>query len=599
MTPVAAPRPSPPIVAPPAAAPPVAATPAVAPPASARAAEFDEGTALIEPRPFLLRIVASSGGEVVGREFRINALFALIGRGEDCSVVLKHDHSVSRRHARIQAVDDDTFRLADAGSSYGVWVGDRRITEEVIRAGEPFRVGDTTFECRPLAVEQEESGSTRMMSGLDDLLARVATRHLEEAGEALAITGSRPILLDDPSVAYYVTAGKVEVFTVTVKDGRPLGARNHFVTVGPGDVLFGFDLRFARDSGFLGAGKGGTQVRKIARSEIERLVADRSVAAEFARAVDAWVAGMSARLTRDIFPRPPSDVSLHAEQEAALERGKLAKAAGAPVWVEAPPGSLLYIGLTTLVAEQEQCLFPVAAQSWIEPAGESHEALALTPQSTVASLASGRLWQALDFFHQVLCECEFINKRLALVEEFQRLESKQQQSKAARDAALDAIGAVLAGRHTEPTEGTPSGPAEPIVEACRRIGRSLGIKVKTPADARADRTFEDHLGAIASASRFRTRRVVLRGDWWRRDQGPILARIEQTGAPIALLPDGPRRVTWFDPTANTRTRVTPKLASTLAPFGYVFYRCFPPGRWAFATSSGLAPGVWAPISECS
>ncbi len=154
---------------------------------------------------------------------------------------------------------------------------------------------------------------------------------------------------------------------------------------------------------------------------------------------------------------------------------------------------------------------------------------------------------------------------------------------------------MLAGRHTEPTEGTPSGPAEPIVEACRQIGRSLGIKVKTPADARADRTFEDHVGAIASASRFRTRRVVLRGDWWRRDQGPILARIEQTGAPIALLPDGPRRVTWFDPTANTRTRVTPKLASTLAPFGYVFYRCFPAG--ALGVRDVVRFGAWGLDSD--
>jgi hypothetical protein len=98
------------------------------------------------------------------------------------------------------------------------------------------------------------------------------------------------------------------------------------------------------------------------------------------------------------------------------------------------------------------------------------------------------------------------------VDEVQRLDIKAKQSEAAKGAAYDAIGAVLAGKNVEPDIGQ-SGSAEPVLAACRLVGHASGIRVKTPAESRAQRTFEDNLGAIASASRFRTRRVVLRGAW--------------------------------------------------------------------------------------
>ena len=52
-----------------------------------------------------------------------------------------------------------------------------------------------------------------------------------------------------------------------------------------------------------------------------------------------------------------------------------------------------------------------------------------------------------------LCQCEFINKRLALLDEFDRLDDKARQSDAAREAAMDAIGAVLAGNERNRGDG--------------------------------------------------------------------------------------------------------------------------------------------------
>src|SRR4029079_623057 len=112
-------------------------------------------------------------------------------------------------------------------------------------------------------------------------------------------------------------------------------------------------------------------------------------------------------------------------------------------------------------------VFPLTPQTWMEPASEV--AITLKPLTTTEVSAAGKLWSGLDLFHQTLSECEFINKRLAVVDEFQRLDSKARQSEAARDAAYDAIGAVLAGKHAENAELTPSSDAEPVLHCCRLI----------------------------------------------------------------------------------------------------------------------------------
>lgn len=527
----------------------------------------------VAPAEFVLRVVASKGGPVsVGTEFKVAGGVATFGRGDECTVSLK-DGSVSRRHAQVQAVEGGRFRLEDFGSANGVWIGDRRVTEEVIDPGVQFRVGNTFFEAQVVVVEPE-SDHTVMMSDLGELLARVAVKRIEDAGEPVAIAGSQAIVLDDPGVVYFVASGKAEIFTVGLVEGRPLGARNHFLTVSAGDAFFGMPRDEGQESAFLATSKSGVDIRRMSRDTFIGLAGDADLAGQVARIVDGWVLALSTRLTRDVSSRPYADVTLQAATPASIGPGQRTRPAEGVVWVEVDPGRLFYIGLATLFPDDPQ-VFPLAASAWLEPSGDSTERVPLTPRASSDLLTDPALWTGLDYFHRVLCECEFINKRLAIVDEFERLEAKEIQSKAARDAAIDAIGSVLAGQHTEPTGLARLSGGKPLVEACRLIGDLLGVTVKSPADSKAERTFEDHLQAIASASRFRTRRVAMKGDWWNHDNGPLLAILEASGSPVALLPNGPGAYTCIDPAAKTQQRVTPEVAETFGAFGYCFYRSFP------------------------
>ncbi len=568
-----APRARAPEPAPPPPADDFAQTVIVPRPEAARAPALRAGP---PPLEFLVRVISTKGRTPVGKEFRVPAGSATIGRGDDCAIALD-DNSASRVHARVEAVaaSPGQFRLVDAGSSNGTWIGEGRIKDQLIAVGQTFRVGDTFLECHPPAVRLDQ---TLAMSGLGDLLAKEAARHLETAGESVPIGGAHVILLDDPTQAYYIASGKVDVFTVTVKDGKALGTRNHFISLSPGEGFFGVDPSQMPDSGFIATGKGGTQVRRVPRAELRALAgADAQNAKLVAAWVDAWVGGLSARLTRDIFPRPAADVGVARDKETLLEKGKVGNAEGGVVWVDIEPDRFSFIGMTTLTPEDGGVPFPLTPQTWLALTEEAEAGETLRGRATGEMLAKGELWAGVDLFHQVLCECEFINKRLAVFDEAQRLQSKARQSKEALDAGYDAIGAVLAGKAPAGLETGAAGSVEPVLDACRLVAGALGIKVKAPSEKAKDKPFEEHLASIASASRFRTRSVALRGEWWKQDAGPLVAQTEK-GAPVALLPRSHRSYDCVDPATKVRRLVNQEVAASLALFAHTLYRPLPVGQ---------------------
>lgn len=89
-----------------------------------------------------IRIEHLSGpedGKVVG--FSKNSI--IIGRAEDCDLVLAHDGTVSRHHARIVR-DGEKFFIEDLGSTHGTFVNGERITGRTeLRPGAIIRMGNT------------------------------------------------------------------------------------------------------------------------------------------------------------------------------------------------------------------------------------------------------------------------------------------------------------------------------------------------------------------------------------------------------------------------------------------------------------------------
>jgi hypothetical protein len=82
-------------------------------------------------------------GPSLARAYPLGGSGALIGRGEDCAVMLIGDGTVSRRHALIR-YDGRQVTVEDSGSTHGTYLAGQRITWAVpIRRGDVIQVGQT------------------------------------------------------------------------------------------------------------------------------------------------------------------------------------------------------------------------------------------------------------------------------------------------------------------------------------------------------------------------------------------------------------------------------------------------------------------------
>ncbi len=114
----------------------------------------------------------------------------------------------------------------------------------------------------------------------------------------------------------------------------------------------------------------------------------------------------------------------------------------------------------------------------------------------------------------------------------------------------------------------------PLAAACQAVARAAGITLRIPP-AVVQGKARDPLRAIARHSAVRTRRLVLRDEWWKQDSGPMLAFLEDGNRPVALLSRARRGYDLFDPQADTTIRVNRATARTLTGIAHIYYRPFP------------------------
>jgi NHLM bacteriocin system ABC transporter ATP-binding protein len=459
----------------------------------------------------------------------------------------------------------------------------REALGDVARAG-----GATGFFRRPDAAAsgEHELGHTFVMPATAGMAEKA--RRIEEEGEAIEVSAHRPFLLDDVDSVYYVVEGGLLIFTVALEKGAPVGQRTHFLGIGAGQCCFGFDLKgYALGSGFLVVPKQGTKVRRIPVTRMQQLARIPQQGEGVAALLDTWVGGLSKALTPTTAKRV-NELPLKAGTELKLDRTNKATSADGVVWVDLWSGSVLFDDVSTLVFPRKRAFFPITPDSWIRPLGDEFGELVLTPKKTTEVVGDANFWLSLQVFHRALCECEFVNKKLANVDEYVRLQAKAHHKEAAEEAAYDAIGAVMRTESDTPRELLDAVGSEPVLKACALVGHAFGIEVRGNPGATEDLAYEEQVAAIAASSGFRTRLVMLRDDWWNYDHGPLLGQHAESRLPVALLPTGTRSYEYINPKTGERGKVNAKIGETLTPFGFTFYRPFPDGSLAVRQVIGFA-----------
>lgn len=415
---------------------------------------------------------------------------------------------------------------------------------------------------------------------------------MADSAATQVLSGKTPLLLVDPTLAWSILEGRAEVYAVRMRAGKPHGARRHLCTLLAGDLAISPGLS---DTG-LALQVVGMPGTRVARLDRERLLAwaDGPAATEereaLAKAIDRYLSGLCAGLTRDITPKPNLRRELVSGQLLDLSETRVLRPAQGVWWLcRVPPPvtpgedsvrAPLYLGIQEVTTPASGPICALTAQTWIlnPEAGAKGRALLL---DTLAMLATPGWLMAFDYFATLFFQCLDLELRLADVDSHNAISSKVQAAGRSRVNGLAQLQGVLSAERLG--EGPPC--EYPLAAASARVAQAAAIEL--PAMRfRGDEGVED----IARSWGIQQRRVTLRGKWWRRDGGPLLGfwqDSEVDGAvkprrPVALLQPKPGCYLAYDPATRQSVPVTAPLAKALSPRAYSFYRPFPGKPLGFA-----------------
>lgn len=182
-------------------------------------------------------------------------------------------------------------------------------------------------------------------------------------------------------------------------------------------------------------------------------------------------------------------------------------------------------------------------------------------QGIDAPLVSPETLDALRAFHATFAQSLAEGMAALAQAEIGRRESRARQTVGAMRLASERLAGVLL---EEPSSSVPPS-SDPLVAAMRSVGAALGLSIEAHPMAASFPTATLRIQATARASRCRVRPVTLGGDWWKEENGPLLAFKDQV--PLALLPaPGGYRVDGI--------LLDREEASQISPQAYVLYRGF-------------------------
>lgn len=411
---------------------------------------------------------------------------------------------------------------------------------------------------------------------------------LRPDAEVLDVGGNRPLRLDAADRIWLVVRGTVEIFAVDPSGGPDAtgeGARTHLATATAGELLLGVGAGRPRTPfGASGTETSAAVLLAVAHPGTRLLAASSAVLTRLAReprnlplleaAVEGWVTGVFRGVPRREAPQRFTELRPGIEVRLA-EPALVARAAEGVVWVRHVEGSTHFLGREELAIGAGEALLPVSQMTWLVSA----EASLLSCVATGHLLRSGALWEGLKRFHELFLRYVELQVTVAKQEEARRLIRRRELDEAALETAHAHLASILTPSSGDPGATHPV--TDPLFAVCRMAGERLGLDLRLPrAAAPGD---SQGIRRICEASRVRFRRVLLRDDWWRRDNGPLVAFVEdedgetKTRRPVALLPTSATSYELVDADMQ-RTAVDAEVAESLAGEAYMLYPPLPERR---------------------
>ncbi|MEL6928997.1 MAG: NHLP bacteriocin export ABC transporter permease/ATPase subunit [Cyanobacteria bacterium J06600_6] len=391
----------------------------------------------------------------------------------------------------------------------------------------------------------------------------------------MSLKGNQLLPLDPTSTIWLVRSGTVGIFAMTADSDRRIhGMRQYLFTVEPGEVLFGVPFVPSPDGvnllGMVAVAIEATELQAISLADFSSKLQQHNPKAiawleGWLNHFNQWLAGQQIPLANLVSASGERFLSLTPSQTLQPPKDEV-------VWVEVRSGTASWLNQDFPVTESTVRL-PLTSKMGLIAQSELDVYTLPT-----AELDDSKLPDSLALLHSYFLGYFYQTKQQEAEVEYARFQQRNNINRQVTESALSSIAGVL--NPTVATDTVQRGDA--LLVAAGAVGRVRNIKINPPSDAEDLNRVKDPLDAIARASMFRTRRVILDGDWWQEEYDALLGYRLGDNSPIALLPKANNylnqgsKYDLFDPKTRTKVEVDATIADSVSPEAIMFYRPLPP-----------------------
>lgn len=395
-------------------------------------------------------------------------------------------------------------------------------------------------------------------------------KYFQNSGELLQAKGSQRLEIGlEPSI-WHVAAGEVDLFYCHNHAGNQ-GILCHLLKVQKGDFFFSL----APDTdptlpSVLAIGHHDVLLEKLPLCHLTVLAKDAELVSELAGLMDVWLQRLSATLWS----------YKHSGRHARIAPGLRVKASEPTNLI--PKTGVVWLQLESGEASLMQ-QFPVRqSPHWIPltSAAFCHLELdaSIVSASTADILQKDQPFLPLQHFHQLALTVLAEKLNQESVTERKRLRKKFENERVIVDEALRNFSSLF--EKEKKLEVLSVQIQDPLFLVCELVA-SAGKMALDHEVLGILKESRDPLGLITRSANIRKRTVLLQGEWWRHDHGPLLGFLTELKRPIALLQPKPGQYEYVDPIEKTSFRVTQENQMQIEPMAFMFYRPLPGNLLSF------------------
>ena len=363
-----------------------------------------------------------------------------------------------------------------------------------------------------------------------------------------------PLILKESNIIYTVLEGKVDLFFTKICNGEICG-RKHFVAeFQEGEIFTGFECE--NENCLI---TGQNQDTEIHTESIDNFIKN-SDKNEIVKKYNRFINKMSGFLFKGLTPE--KTVMFDESGNFSVNRDSFIKCSQSILWITPKKGEFLYAGNKKSRISEGDHPLPINRSIYIKTISDCQFTLNTTQQifenSDIINILKN-FSNTMYFFINDLIDKKTRNEK-------ERLQKRTQNDSVLEKNSLLRLSSILEEGISE-YEGES---IEPLVYAFQVLGNYIDKKVKVPEEINRDSFFDD----IVKNSDFAIRKVLLKDNWFKQDNGPMIAWFEKDHKPVALIPDTPSRYMVYS-SGEQKYILSEEKAYELEPQAYMIYSTFP------------------------